>query len=79
VAFATETSAQEAAAVWDNIALHVKDAEDRFTLVEREALESVSRVELKNATALASAREDAKGSIRKITLLGGELAAEHRA
>jgi hypothetical protein len=47
--------------------------------VERVALEKVSRVEVGNTAALTSACEDAKGFIRKIALLEGELAAEHRA
>jgi hypothetical protein len=44
--------------------------------VEREALERVSRMEAENAAALASAREDVKGFVRKIALLKGELVAE---
>jgi hypothetical protein len=35
-------------------------------------------VEAESATALASAREDAERFVRKIALLEGELAAEHR-
>jgi hypothetical protein len=71
-----ETSAQEAATVWDSAALHVKDVEDRATLAERVALERVLRVETENAAALASASEDAKGFVRKIALLEGKLVAE---
>jgi hypothetical protein len=59
----------------NSAAFHVKDAEDWATLVEREALEKVSRVEAKNIVVLASAREDDDGFIRKITLLEGELVA----
>jgi hypothetical protein len=44
---------------WDSATLHVKDARDWATLAEREALERVSRVEVENATPLASAHEDA--------------------
>jgi hypothetical protein len=44
---------------WDSAALRVKDARDRATLVGREALERVSRVEVENTTTLASAHEDA--------------------
>jgi hypothetical protein len=75
----TETSAQEAAATWDNATLHVKDAEDPTALVEREALERVSRVEVENATMLASTRKDAEGLAWKVTLLEDNLATEHRA
>jgi hypothetical protein len=75
----TETSVWEAVAAWDSIALRVKDAEDRATLAEREALERVSRAEVENATALASTREDVEGLARKITLLEDELAAELQA
>jgi hypothetical protein len=64
-----ETSAQEAAAARDSATLCVKDAKDRAALVEREALEWVSRAEVENSMALASAREDAKGIARKVTLL----------
>jgi hypothetical protein len=74
-----ETSVWEAVAAWDSIALRVKDAEDRATLAEREALERVSRAEVENATALASTREDVEGLARKITLLEDELAAELQA
>jgi hypothetical protein len=63
----------------DSAALCVKDVEDRATLAEREALEMVLRVEAKNAVVLASAREDAKGLVRKIALLKGKLAEERRA
>jgi hypothetical protein len=73
---AVETSAREAAATQDSAALRVKDAEDRAVLAEREALERVLRVEVENATVLASAHEEAGGFVQKITLLEGELAAE---
>jgi hypothetical protein len=76
---ATETSAREAATARDSATLSVKDAEDRATLAEREALERVSRAEAKNATTLASAREDAEGFARKSSLLEDEIAAEHQA
>jgi hypothetical protein len=39
------TSAQEAAAMRDSAALHIKDAYDRAALVEWEAHERVSRVD----------------------------------
>jgi hypothetical protein len=61
---------------WDNTTRRAKDEEDQVTLVEREALERISRVEVKNGTVLASAREDAEGFVRKITLLKGELVVE---
>jgi hypothetical protein len=76
---AAEISAQEVAMVWDSTALRVKDAEDWAALGEREARERVSRVEAKNAMALASAREDAEGLVQKIALLEGELMEERRA
>jgi hypothetical protein len=59
-------------------AIRDKDAEDWTTLVERETLERVSRVEVENAVALASAHEDAEGFVRKITLLEDELVAERQ-
>jgi hypothetical protein len=62
----------------DSAALRVKDAEDRATLVEREALERVSRVEAENTTTLASARGDAEGLSWKITLLEDEHVVERR-
>jgi hypothetical protein len=74
-----EDSALEAVAAQDSAALYVKDAEDRATLPKREALERVSRVEVENATVLASAREDVKGLAWKIALLEDELGAEPRA
>jgi hypothetical protein len=49
--------------VWDSTTLRVKDAEDRAALGEREARERVSRVEAKNAMALASVPEDAEGLV----------------
>jgi hypothetical protein len=49
--------------VQDSTTLHVKDAEDRAALMERETLERVSRVEAENTAALASAREDAEGFV----------------
>jgi hypothetical protein len=61
---------------WDNTTRRAKDEEDQVTLVEREALERISRVEVKNGTVLASAREDVEGFVRKITLLKGELVVE---
>jgi hypothetical protein len=76
---AAKTFAYEATAVRDNTALHVKDAEDRATLVVREALERVSRVEAESAVVLAYIREDAKGFVLKIALLEGEIVVEHRA
>jgi hypothetical protein len=49
------------------------------TPAEREALERVFRVGIENAAVLASAHEDAKGFVQKITQLEGEHAAKHRA
>jgi hypothetical protein len=76
---AAETSAQESTAAWDSTALHVKDAEDQAALIQREARERVSRMEVENSTMLASAREDAEGLALKIALLEAEHAEEHRA
>jgi hypothetical protein len=73
---AAEASAQEAVAERDNAALHVKDAEEWAALVEREALEGVSRVEVENTVALAFACDDAEGFVQKISLLEGELVVE---
>jgi hypothetical protein len=47
---AVETFVRETAVAWDSAALRVKDADDRSTLAEREALERVSRAEAENAT-----------------------------
>jgi hypothetical protein len=74
-----ETSAQEATAAWDSVALCVKDVENRATLEEREALERVSRAKVENAMALASTREDVEGFVQKITLLEDDLVAERQA
>jgi hypothetical protein len=73
VVLAAKTSTQEATVMWDNTALHVKDAEDWATLVEREALERVSRVEAENAVVLGSVYEDVEGFVQKIALLQSEL------
>jgi hypothetical protein len=64
---------------WDSTTLHVRNAEDWATLVEREVVERVSGAEAENAVALASTCEDAKGFVRKINLLEDELAAERQA
>jgi hypothetical protein len=74
-----DTSAREAVVVQDSTILHVKDVEDRAALVEREALERVSRAEAENATTLTSTHEDAEVHAQKIALLEDKLAAEHRA
>jgi hypothetical protein len=58
VVLSTKASAQVATTIQDIVALHVKDAEDRATLAEREARERVSRMEVENATVLASLREE---------------------
>jgi hypothetical protein len=76
---AAKTSIHEAAAARDITTLRVKDTEDRASLMEREAQERVSTMEAENAVALASAHEDAKGLVRKIALLEGELAEVPRA
>jgi hypothetical protein len=76
---AAESSAQEAAMVWDSAVVCVKDIEDRVTLAEREACEKVLRVETENTMMLAFAHEDAEGLVWKIALLRGELAEARRA
>jgi hypothetical protein len=53
--------------------------EDWATLVERVARERVSRVEVESAAMLASAHEEAKCLVWKITLLEGELVEVRRA
>jgi hypothetical protein len=63
------TRAWEAAAAWDGTVVHIRDAEDRVALVEREAWERVSRVETGNATVLAFAHENAEGFVRKVAFL----------
>jgi hypothetical protein len=78
VVLAAETSTQEATVMWDSTALHVKDAEDWATLVEREALERVSRVEAENAVVLGSVYEDVEGFVQKIALLQSELVAKRQ-
>jgi hypothetical protein len=72
VMLAVETSAREATTARDSAALHVKDVEDRATLVERESLERVSRAEAENVAVLAAAHEYAEGFARKIALLEDE-------
>jgi hypothetical protein len=76
---AAKTSIQEATVARDITTLRVKDTEDRASLMEREAQERVSTMEAENVVALASAHEDAKGLVRKIALLEGELAEVPRA
>jgi hypothetical protein len=76
---AAETSAQEATTTCDSTTIHVKEVEDWATLVEREVWERVLRVEVENATLLASAREDVESLVRKVALLKGELAEVPRA
>jgi hypothetical protein len=47
----------------DSMTLHVKDVEDWVAPAEREALEHVSRAEVKSAMVLASAREDTEDEL----------------
>jgi hypothetical protein len=70
---AAETSTREAAMVQDSANLHIKDAEDRATLAEGEALEPVSQAEVENSTVLSSARADAEGLEQKIIHFEDEL------
>jgi hypothetical protein len=58
---ATEVSSQGLTATGEGITALVMDAEDRAAQAVREAWERVSRVEAESTTALASAREEAKG------------------
>jgi hypothetical protein len=74
-----KASAWEAAMAWDGATLRIKDAEDRATPAEREALEWVSRAEADNSVELASARDDVEGLTQKIAVLESELAKERRA
>jgi hypothetical protein len=76
-ALTAEVFAWEAAAAQDNATLHVKDAEDWTALVEREALERVSRAEAKNNTTLASAHENVKSLAQKVALLEDKLDVKH--
>jgi CYTH domain-containing protein len=55
---AAETFAQGVAATLDSATTRVKDVEDRAALMEREAQESVLRVEAESTATLASAREE---------------------
>jgi hypothetical protein len=75
---AAEISTWEATAARGRANLCIKDAEDQATLVKRDALERVSRVEAENSAALSYARADAKGLVRKIALLEDELVEERR-
>jgi hypothetical protein len=79
VVLAAETFAQEAAMARGSAMILVKDAEDQAALVEREAQERVSWVEVESIVMLASTHEEAEGFVRKIVLLKGELVEVHRA
>jgi hypothetical protein len=74
---AAEVSTREASTAQDSTTLRVKDAEGWTALAERGALERVSRAEAENGTVPTSAREDAEGLARKVTLREDELATEH--
>jgi hypothetical protein len=73
---AIETSARAAAVMRDSATLRAKDVNDRAALVERVALERVSRALVENAAVLDSTREDVKGFVRKIALHEDDLAVE---
>lgn len=75
---AVETSVQEVVAAWDSTTVHIRDTEDQAILVEGEAQERMSKVEAKNAVALASAHEDTEGLVWKVALPKGELAVARR-
>jgi hypothetical protein len=64
--------ATEAAAAWEIVTALVRDVEDRATLAEREARESVSRMDAESATALSSTRGEAEDLARRIALLKGK-------
>jgi hypothetical protein len=74
-----ETSAREAVTAWDSANLHIKGAEDRAALVEREELHRLSQVEAKNFTVLSSAPTDTEDLVWKVIMLKDELVVEHRA
>jgi hypothetical protein len=76
VVLVAETFTQEGTAAQDSATLHIKNAEDRATLVEREALELVSWLEVENSTVLASACEDTEGLVWKIALFEDKLTRE---
>jgi hypothetical protein len=76
---AAESSARDAAAARDSTTLCVKDVVAWDALPKRETLERVSRVEVENVTALASAREAVEGFVQKISLLEDDLAMERQA
>jgi hypothetical protein len=76
---AAESSARDAAAARDSTTLRVKDVVAWDALPKRETLERVSRAEVENVTALASAREAVEGFVQKISLLEDDLVMERQA
>jgi hypothetical protein len=76
---AAKTSVREVVMAWDSANLRIRGAKDQDALVEREALERVSRAEVENSTVLSSAHADAEDLAWKFALLEDELAEEHRA
>jgi hypothetical protein len=59
---------------WESATILIKDAEDQAALVEREARDRVSRLEVESAVMLTYAHKEAKGFAQRIALLEGELA-----
>jgi hypothetical protein len=74
VVHAGKASARENVVAWENTVALIKEVHDWATLAEREACERVSRMEVENATALASTRGEAEVLPRRVALLEGELA-----
>jgi hypothetical protein len=73
---AIETSARATAVMRDSATLRAKDVNDRAALVERVAMERVSRALVENAAVLDSTHEDVKGFLRKISLHEDDLEVE---
>jgi hypothetical protein len=73
---AIETSARATAVMRDSATLRAKDVNDRAALVERVAMERVSRALVENAAVLDSTHEDVKGFLRKIALHEDDLEVE---
>jgi hypothetical protein len=71
---AAEGFAQEPAMARESAMALVWEVEARATLVEREAWERVSRVEVESDVVLASAHGEVEDLARRISLLEGELA-----
>jgi hypothetical protein len=64
---------------WDSANIHIGGVEDQATLVERDTLERVSRVDRENSTMLSFARADAEDHARKVALLEDGVVEERQA